>query len=172
MIRSSCCRSRRRMAEADRPGKLFIGGLNTETTEKALEQYFSKYGRIVEGGKEPSARITRFWYSIALTPSTPLILRVQGDEGHRSCILEAGVLPEVPVGQGEALEPLLEIYQLLRLLLWTNCTCVRYLKSQDVQRMNCIQTRCARRMNPTAGPLDTPACASTINLARKPDASL
>lgn len=37
------------MAEADRPGKLFIGGLNTETTEKALEQYFSKYGRIVEG---------------------------------------------------------------------------------------------------------------------------
>ena len=40
------------MAEADRPGKLFIGGLNTETTEKALEQYFSKYGRIVEGGNE------------------------------------------------------------------------------------------------------------------------
>lgn len=37
------------MAEADRPGKLFIGGLNTETTEKALEQYFSKYGRIVQG---------------------------------------------------------------------------------------------------------------------------
>ncbi|XP_075902743.1 RNA-binding motif protein, X chromosome [Nelusetta ayraudi] len=36
------------MAEADRPGKLFIGGLNTETTEKALEQFFSKYGRIVE----------------------------------------------------------------------------------------------------------------------------
>uniref|UniRef100_A0A8D3E8S9 RNA binding motif protein X-linked n=1 Tax=Scophthalmus maximus TaxID=52904 RepID=A0A8D3E8S9_SCOMX len=36
------------MAEADRPGKLFIGGLNTETTEKALDQYFSKYGRIVE----------------------------------------------------------------------------------------------------------------------------
>ncbi|KAK7922490.1 hypothetical protein WMY93_009392 [Mugilogobius chulae] len=36
------------MAEADRPGKLFIGGLNTETTEEALEQYFSKYGRIVE----------------------------------------------------------------------------------------------------------------------------
>ncbi|KAG9351353.1 hypothetical protein JZ751_022601 [Albula glossodonta] len=36
------------MAEADRPGKLFIGGLNTETNEKALEQYFGKYGRIVE----------------------------------------------------------------------------------------------------------------------------
>ncbi|KAL0974134.1 hypothetical protein UPYG_G00216090 [Umbra pygmaea] len=36
------------MAEADRPGKLFIGGLNTETNEKALEQYFSKYGRISE----------------------------------------------------------------------------------------------------------------------------
>lgn len=37
------------MAEADRPGKLFIGGLNTETTEEALEQYFGKYGRISEG---------------------------------------------------------------------------------------------------------------------------
>uniref|UniRef100_A0A8C4SNH5 RNA binding motif protein X-linked n=1 Tax=Erpetoichthys calabaricus TaxID=27687 RepID=A0A8C4SNH5_ERPCA len=36
------------MAEADRPGKLFIGGLNTETNEKALEQYFGKYGRVVE----------------------------------------------------------------------------------------------------------------------------
>ncbi|XP_049618670.1 RNA-binding motif protein, X chromosome isoform X2 [Syngnathus scovelli] len=36
------------MTEADRPGKLFIGGLNTETTEKALEQYFGKYGRIVQ----------------------------------------------------------------------------------------------------------------------------
>ncbi|XP_035266331.1 RNA-binding motif protein, X chromosome-like isoform X1 [Anguilla anguilla] len=36
------------MVEADRPGKLFIGGLNTETNEKALEQYFGKYGRIVE----------------------------------------------------------------------------------------------------------------------------
>ncbi|XP_035613817.1 RNA-binding motif protein, X chromosome-like isoform X1 [Oncorhynchus keta] len=36
------------MAEADRPGKLFIGGLDTETDEKALEKYFSKYGRIVE----------------------------------------------------------------------------------------------------------------------------
>lgn len=41
------------MAEADRPGKLFIGGLNTETTEKALEQFFSKYGRIVEGSFDP-----------------------------------------------------------------------------------------------------------------------
>lgn len=41
------------MAEADRPGKLFIGGLNTETTDKALEQFFSKYGRIVEGSIEP-----------------------------------------------------------------------------------------------------------------------
>ncbi|MBN3297458.1 RBMX protein, partial [Amia calva] len=36
------------MAEADRPGKLFIGGLNTETNEKALEQYFGKFGRVVE----------------------------------------------------------------------------------------------------------------------------
>lgn len=37
------------MVEADRPGKLFIGGLNTETNEKALEAVFGKYGRIVEG---------------------------------------------------------------------------------------------------------------------------
>ncbi|XP_052010524.1 RNA-binding motif protein, X chromosome-like isoform X3 [Xyrauchen texanus] len=36
------------MAEADRPGKLFIGGLNTETSEKVLEAYFSKFGRIAE----------------------------------------------------------------------------------------------------------------------------
>lgn len=38
-----------KMVEADRPGKLFIGGLNTETNEKALEAVFGKYGRIVEG---------------------------------------------------------------------------------------------------------------------------
>lgn len=37
------------MVEADRPGKLFIGGLNTETNEKALESVFGKYGHIVEG---------------------------------------------------------------------------------------------------------------------------
>uniref|UniRef100_A0A2K5XGD1 RRM domain-containing protein n=1 Tax=Mandrillus leucophaeus TaxID=9568 RepID=A0A2K5XGD1_MANLE len=36
------------MVEADRLGKLFIGGLNTETNEKALEAVFGKYGRIVE----------------------------------------------------------------------------------------------------------------------------
>uniref|UniRef100_A0A2K5DKM7 RRM domain-containing protein n=1 Tax=Aotus nancymaae TaxID=37293 RepID=A0A2K5DKM7_AOTNA len=36
------------MVEADGPGKLFIGGLNTETNEKALEEVFGKYGRIVE----------------------------------------------------------------------------------------------------------------------------
>uniref|UniRef100_A0A2K6TJI0 RRM domain-containing protein n=1 Tax=Saimiri boliviensis boliviensis TaxID=39432 RepID=A0A2K6TJI0_SAIBB len=36
------------MVEADRPGKLFIGGLNTETNEKALEAVFGKYGRIAE----------------------------------------------------------------------------------------------------------------------------
>lgn len=40
------------MVEADRPGKLFIGGLNTETNEKALEAVFGKYGRIVEGKKK------------------------------------------------------------------------------------------------------------------------
>ncbi|OWJ99016.1 hypothetical protein Celaphus_00019606 [Cervus elaphus hippelaphus] len=34
--------------EADRPGKLFIGGLSAETTEKCLEAEFGKYGRIVE----------------------------------------------------------------------------------------------------------------------------
>ncbi|XP_064145271.1 RNA-binding motif protein, X-linked-like-2 [Loxodonta africana] len=36
------------MVEADRPGKLFIGGLNPETDEKALEAAFGKYGSIVE----------------------------------------------------------------------------------------------------------------------------
>ncbi|TRY57137.1 hypothetical protein DNTS_002621 [Danionella cerebrum] len=36
------------MAEADKPGKLFIGGLNTETSEKVLESYFSKFGRLSE----------------------------------------------------------------------------------------------------------------------------
>lgn len=36
------------MAEADKPGKLFIGGLNTETTEKVLENYFGKFGRLSE----------------------------------------------------------------------------------------------------------------------------
>ncbi|KAG8448419.1 hypothetical protein GDO86_015494 [Hymenochirus boettgeri] len=36
------------MVEADRPGKLFIGGLNTETNEKALEAVFGKYGHVVE----------------------------------------------------------------------------------------------------------------------------
>uniref|UniRef100_A0A2K6KN63 RRM domain-containing protein n=1 Tax=Rhinopithecus bieti TaxID=61621 RepID=A0A2K6KN63_RHIBE len=34
--------------EAGHPGKLFFGGLNTETNEKALEAVFGKYGRIVE----------------------------------------------------------------------------------------------------------------------------
>uniref|UniRef100_A0A8C8ZDE5 RRM domain-containing protein n=1 Tax=Prolemur simus TaxID=1328070 RepID=A0A8C8ZDE5_PROSS len=36
------------MVEADRPGKLFVGGLNLETDEKGLEAAFGKYGRIVE----------------------------------------------------------------------------------------------------------------------------
>ncbi|XP_064134947.1 RNA-binding motif protein, X chromosome-like [Loxodonta africana] len=36
------------MVEADRPGKLFIGGLNAETDEKTLEAVFEKYGPIVE----------------------------------------------------------------------------------------------------------------------------
>uniref|UniRef100_A0A8C2VVE4 RRM domain-containing protein n=1 Tax=Chinchilla lanigera TaxID=34839 RepID=A0A8C2VVE4_CHILA len=34
------------MVEADCPGKLVIGGLNTETNEKVLEAVFGKYGRI------------------------------------------------------------------------------------------------------------------------------
>ncbi|KAJ1075488.1 hypothetical protein K5549_009632 [Capra hircus] len=36
------------MVEADRPGKLFIGGLNHETDEKSLEAAFGKYGHISE----------------------------------------------------------------------------------------------------------------------------
>ncbi|XP_039719375.1 RNA-binding motif protein, X-linked-like-2 [Pteropus medius] len=36
------------MVEADRPGKLFIGGLSPETDEKALDAEFGKYGRIIE----------------------------------------------------------------------------------------------------------------------------
>ncbi|XP_045412463.1 RNA-binding motif protein, X-linked-like-2 [Lemur catta] len=36
------------MVEADRPGKLFVGGLDLETDEKGLEAAFGKYGRIVE----------------------------------------------------------------------------------------------------------------------------
>ncbi|XP_075930419.1 RNA binding motif protein, X-linked-like-1 isoform X1 [Petromyzon marinus] len=35
------------MGEAD-PGKLFVGGLNIDTTEKALEATFSKYGRVAD----------------------------------------------------------------------------------------------------------------------------
>ncbi|KAM5319616.1 RNA-binding motif protein, X-linked-like-2 [Glossophaga mutica] len=36
------------MVEADRPGKLFIGGLSPEIDEKTLEAEFGKYGRIIE----------------------------------------------------------------------------------------------------------------------------
>lgn len=53
------------MAEADRPGKLFIGGLNTETTEKALEQYFSKYGRIVEGVNGATGHLILNYYRVS-----------------------------------------------------------------------------------------------------------
>lgn len=35
------------MAEVDHLGKLFIGGLNTETNEKMLEVVFGKYGQIL-----------------------------------------------------------------------------------------------------------------------------
>uniref|UniRef100_A0A8D1LZW2 RRM domain-containing protein n=1 Tax=Sus scrofa TaxID=9823 RepID=A0A8D1LZW2_PIG len=36
------------MVEADRPGKLFVGGLSPETDEPALEAAFGPYGRIAE----------------------------------------------------------------------------------------------------------------------------
>ncbi|XP_061035674.1 RNA-binding motif protein, X chromosome-like [Eubalaena glacialis] len=36
------------MAEADQPGKLFIGGLHADTRENSLEVVFGKYGRITE----------------------------------------------------------------------------------------------------------------------------
>uniref|UniRef100_A0A671E6I8 RRM domain-containing protein n=2 Tax=Rhinolophus ferrumequinum TaxID=59479 RepID=A0A671E6I8_RHIFE len=36
------------MVEADRPGKLFIGGLSLDTNEKALDAEFGKYGPITE----------------------------------------------------------------------------------------------------------------------------
>ncbi|KAJ1057344.1 PREDICTED: RNA-binding motif protein, X chromosome-like [Capra hircus] len=36
------------MMATDRPGKLLIGGLSAETTEKSLEAEFGKYGHIVE----------------------------------------------------------------------------------------------------------------------------
>lgn len=36
------------MVEADRPGKLFIGGLNPDTDEKALDAAFGKYGPLSE----------------------------------------------------------------------------------------------------------------------------
>uniref|UniRef100_A0A673VCI4 RRM domain-containing protein n=1 Tax=Suricata suricatta TaxID=37032 RepID=A0A673VCI4_SURSU len=36
------------MVEADHPGKLLTGDLNTETNEKALEALFGKYGQIVK----------------------------------------------------------------------------------------------------------------------------
>lgn len=38
-----------KMMDADRPGKLLIGGLSAETTEESLEAEFGKYGHIVEG---------------------------------------------------------------------------------------------------------------------------
>ncbi|XP_070282793.1 RNA-binding motif protein, X-linked-like-2 [Myotis yumanensis] len=36
------------MVEADRPGKLFIGGLSPDIDEKTLEAEFGKYGRVIE----------------------------------------------------------------------------------------------------------------------------
>ncbi|KAM6141162.1 RNA-binding motif protein, X chromosome-like [Erethizon dorsatum] len=36
------------MREADWPGKLFVGGLNTETTEKTLKAVFRSFGRIAK----------------------------------------------------------------------------------------------------------------------------
>lgn len=36
-------------AEADRPGKVFVGGLASDIDEAVLEKYFSHYGRLTEG---------------------------------------------------------------------------------------------------------------------------
>lgn len=55
------------MVEADRPGKLFIGGLNTETNEKALEAVFGKYGRIVEGKNKKKKTQYSCYYKIKKT---------------------------------------------------------------------------------------------------------
>ena len=37
--------------EDDRPGKLFVGGLNFDIGETELEKIFSKFGKITEGNK-------------------------------------------------------------------------------------------------------------------------
>lgn len=36
-------------AEADRPGKVFVGGLASDIDEAVLEKYFSHFGRLTEG---------------------------------------------------------------------------------------------------------------------------
>uniref|UniRef100_A0A8C3VWK2 RRM domain-containing protein n=1 Tax=Catagonus wagneri TaxID=51154 RepID=A0A8C3VWK2_9CETA len=36
------------MLEADRPEKLFVGGLSADTDELALEATFGRYGRVAE----------------------------------------------------------------------------------------------------------------------------
>ena len=35
--------------EDDRPGKLFVGGLNFDIDESEFEKIFSKFGKITEG---------------------------------------------------------------------------------------------------------------------------
>lgn len=44
-------------AEADRPGKVFVGGLASDIDEAVLEKYFSHYGRLTEGNFSRIAEI-------------------------------------------------------------------------------------------------------------------
>lgn len=37
------------MAEADQPGKIFIGGLNFETKQKTLHLVFGRFGPMAQG---------------------------------------------------------------------------------------------------------------------------
>lgn len=39
----------RKMAEADQPGKIFIGGLNFETKQKTLHIVFGRFGPMAQG---------------------------------------------------------------------------------------------------------------------------
>lgn len=43
-------------AEADRPGKVFVGGLASDIDEAVLEKYFSHYGRLTEGNYSISVK--------------------------------------------------------------------------------------------------------------------
>ena len=54
--------------EDDRPGKLFVGGLNFDIDETEFEKIFSKFGKITEGNalnvllqKGSSKMLVKFW---------------------------------------------------------------------------------------------------------------